>query len=364
MIHPHGETDAGDIYSLAFSYTPQDPSSNSSAEKAVLFIGCQNTSLQWIDLSSSKLCPSNSHFTAAPVTGDVPRPAPARLTAVTGSTTESSSDYELEYELEFEFEGEDEEGFDQTLEDADDELSHAQDERTNASVPHLTTARTRINAPRRPSSRPPKKPHKFFDSQPRGSQNRVPTLSTSPSSSAVNDPHSHPIPRNTSYSSIGSIDHERPESSSLNTGNASSAAARQDITPTNSKPGNRPRRPRVLRVPSTNVIDSAHYGYIYCMALVPAPVEEAQIRPFGEYEPEIRYRSDYNARAGGEIRFVSGSGDEDVKVRSIIVLQATVCLGVVVLNSQLISSLLDMVVFAEHTISYTYSSRNIQAPFF
>lgn len=46
-----------------------------------------------------------------------------------------------------------------------------------------------------------------------------------------------------------------------------------------------------LHVPGSNVIDSAHYGYIYCMALL----QELD---------------------GGRVQLVTGSGDETVKVRS------------------------------------------------
>lgn len=309
VIHPHGETDAGDIYSLAFSYTPADPS-NSSAEKAILFFGCQNTSLQWIDLSSTKLYPPAPQPTTA--VGGLIQPKPTRLIAVSGSATESSSEYELEYELEFEFEGEDEDYIDHTVDDADDELQHVQDENNSVSSPNLSHLASRLNPPRRPSPRPPKKLHKFFDSQPRGSQNNIPTvatLSTSPSSSAVNDAHSYSIPRNTSFSSIGSIERS---GSSLKTTQDSSV--RRVITASNAKSTKRSHRPRVLRVSSANVVDSAHYGYVYCMAIVPAPVAGAQLRPFGSYEPELRFQSTSNARENGEIHFVSGSGDEDVKV--------------------------------------------------
>lgn len=43
-----------------------------------------------------------------------------------------------------------------------------------------------------------------------------------------------------------------------------------------------------LSVPASNVIDSAHYGYIYCMALVNGPDDDVQL--------------------------ATGSGDESVKV--------------------------------------------------
>lgn len=48
--------------------------------------------------------------------------------------------------------------------------------------------------------------------------------------------------------------------------------------------------PRDIPVPAENVVHSAHYGYIYCMSLV---------------------RDDN----GTDVRLVTGSGDEDTKVR-------------------------------------------------
>ncbi|KAF8315648.1 Zn-dependent exopeptidase [Clavulina sp. PMI_390] len=197
VIHPSGETDAGDIYSLTFSYTPADPTVPTS-DRAILFFGCQNTSLQWIDLSSAKLLP--------------------------------------------------------------------------------IFLKPRVK-------RPPKKPHKFFDSQPRGSQAAVPTLNTLPSSSTG-------LPRTSSISSIGSLEQPSVRNKGAN------------------------RRPRVLRVPDTNVVDSAHYGYIYCMTLIPPPKAGPTTKPFGSFEPTQRFESDRNARKDGEIRFVTGSGDEDVKIWS------------------------------------------------
>lgn len=47
-----------------------------------------------------------------------------------------------------------------------------------------------------------------------------------------------------------------------------------------------------LAIPPTNVIDSAHYGYIYCMAILA-----------GEGD-------------GGTVQLATGSGDETVKVCS------------------------------------------------
>lgn len=57
--------------------------------------------------------------------------------------------------------------------------------------------------------------------------------------------------------------------------------------------------PKTLHVPAGNVVDSAHYGYIYCMALLPSPHLTAS-------DP---------VRADGAVELLTGSGDEDVKVR-------------------------------------------------
>lgn len=57
-----------------------------------------------------------------------------------------------------------------------------------------------------------------------------------------------------------------------------------------------------LQVPATNVIDSAHYGYVYCMALLSSPPEEPSDEP--------------TLAGGASIQLVTGSGDETVKVTS------------------------------------------------
>ena len=56
----------------------------------------------------------------------------------------------------------------------------------------------------------------------------------------------------------------------------------------------------IIQIPATNVIDSAHYGYVYCMALVPSTRE-------GSDDPPA-------PRDGRNIQLVTGSGDETVKV--------------------------------------------------
>lgn len=59
-----------------------------------------------------------------------------------------------------------------------------------------------------------------------------------------------------------------------------------------------------LSVPSANVIDSAHYGYVYCMALLPASREGSEHVIATSDEEADRYRT----------RLITGSGDETVKV--------------------------------------------------
>lgn len=302
MIHPHGETDAGDIYSLAFSYTPAPPSSSSSnkskgeKDRAILFFGCQNTSLQWIDLSSGTLSPPlASPSSSALLSSDERRPKDARLQAVLLATTgegESSSDYdygaELEYEYEFDFDSAEDEGDHDGEEDEDTIFIGVSDDHpTDDSLPsssHQPSVQKRPSRQKqaRPAP-PPKKPHKFFDSQHRGSQSRLPTLSSTTA----------PLSRADSSSSIDSTSKKQAK--------------------------RRRRRPRVLRVRSENVLESAHYGYIYCMALVPSspsPSGGAR-RPFGDYAASSSFAPTTSDSSGwDEIRFVSGSGDEDVKLWS------------------------------------------------
>ena len=54
-----------------------------------------------------------------------------------------------------------------------------------------------------------------------------------------------------------------------------------------------------LQVSASNVIDSAHYGYVYCMALLPSIQELSD---------------DLSLPTGGPTQLVTGSGDETVKV--------------------------------------------------
>jgi di- and tripeptidase len=54
-----------------------------------------------------------------------------------------------------------------------------------------------------------------------------------------------------------------------------------------------------LQVPASNVIDSAHYGYVYCMALLPSTREMSD---------------NLSLPVDGSTQLVTGSGDETVKV--------------------------------------------------
>jgi len=54
-----------------------------------------------------------------------------------------------------------------------------------------------------------------------------------------------------------------------------------------------------LQVPASNVVDSAHYGYVYCMALLPSTRELSD-------DPSL-FTDAYT-------QLVTGSGDETVKV--------------------------------------------------
>lgn len=61
-----------------------------------------------------------------------------------------------------------------------------------------------------------------------------------------------------------------------------------------------PRPHGVLQVRGSNVIDSAHYGYVYSMALLPSPYAARDESTDGD--------------ESGNVLLVTGSGDETVKV--------------------------------------------------
>ena len=57
----------------------------------------------------------------------------------------------------------------------------------------------------------------------------------------------------------------------------------------------------ILQVPAEHVIYSAHYGYVYCMALLPSNREGSDDAPFDK-------------GLGHHLQLVTGSGDSTVKV--------------------------------------------------
>ena len=159
IIDPYLETGAGDLFSLSWSPTLQ-----------IIFVGCQNTSLQWYNFQDA---PAQSN--SSPIATETP----------------SSSD--------------------------------------------LSTPTTVIAS---------RKAHKFFDSYPQ-------------------------------------YEHKPAD---LNANNGTPKLSRRG-SPTSVPDFPRPRE--YLKIPISNVIDSAHYGYVYCMAIV---------------------------KNNERVRLATGSGDETVKV--------------------------------------------------
>ncbi|PCH40332.1 glutathione degradosome [Wolfiporia cocos MD-104 SS10] len=195
VLNPHGESDAGDLFSLVWCPTLQ-----------TLYFGCQDTSLQWYTF------PPQCATTAAMLLTDSP----------------SSSG----------------------------------------------------------SSTPARRVHKFFDSYPQYTRRPADLNARNPTCSSSMCLTSLPPTPPLSSSSL-------PSSSS--SPSCLTQALRQDSS----------QRPQaVLHVPPNNVIYSAHYGYIYCMALVPSTREGSDDPLFGTAE-------------GGErrgLQLVTGSGDETVKL--------------------------------------------------
>lgn len=61
-----------------------------------------------------------------------------------------------------------------------------------------------------------------------------------------------------------------------------------------------PAQCTVLSIPATNIISSAHHGYVYCMAVSPSPYQGSD---------DLLYADGYPC-----VYLVTGSGDESVKV--------------------------------------------------
>ncbi|GJJ15699.1 hypothetical protein Clacol_009977 [Clathrus columnatus] len=197
ILTPHLDTSAGDIFSLAYSPTLQ-----------TLYFGCQNTSLQWYDLSRCR------------------RAYPAVAQRRTPSVESDASVHHRR------------------------PLSLELDQPEHDPAPDGFHGDTGLALDR-------KKWHRFFDNTPRLGR---PVLS--PAASFTPQTHS------------GS-----------------------------STPSNLGHSPRVLQVPPQNIIHSAHYGYIYCMALLPSPLESA-----GKHQNnEVNHEEE-------DVLLITGSGDESIKI--------------------------------------------------
>ncbi|CEL62689.1 putative di-and tripeptidase DUG2 OS=Saccharomyces cerevisiae (strain ATCC 204508 / S288c) GN=DUG2 PE=1 SV=1 [Rhizoctonia solani AG-1 IB] len=209
-VLPHGES--GDIFSLIYVHTP--------TQQRLIF-GCQNTSIQWVDLSPSTLePPSNS---CQPGVGDI---SPAA--SVYGSFSSNTG--------------------------ADNGMP-------NRDTPG---AQTPIS-----SSTPPK--HKFFDSFPQPAGR--PTAPQRPSTAVLTTSSKLSLQR--SSTPIATPEIKKP----------TNGDGANTTEPTDKNEDD----PRVLAVPLEHVVSSAHYGYIYCMALV-------------------------RDESGDQVRLVTGSGDEETKL--------------------------------------------------
>lgn len=149
-----------------------------------------------------------------------------------------------------------------------------------------------------PGTSTPRKVHKFFDSYPQYERRtpdlnaRNPTCSncstpSTPPNGAIPPPHRTIDPCiSSSQPPLLGLSQSPAQPSAIGLPNVESAACA--CTPT------------VLQVPSESMIWSAHYGYVYCMAIMPS-VREGSDDGFWEAPPQL----------------VTGSGDGTVKVRTL-----------------------------------------------
>ncbi|PVF99923.1 Zn-dependent exopeptidase [Serendipita vermifera] len=196
VIIPNLDTESGDIYSLTYSPT-----------LSTLYFGCQNTSLQWLDLSF----------------------------AVNGKGSPKSS-------------------------------------KKRSSSQHFEGQST--------PGTPGKRFDKFFDSVPQSQRHLVPTPTS------AHHPHTHVHQQHHTLTRV----HSRQSETAPN-------APSSLLNPT---------APEELHVPPENVIESAHYGYVYCMALSPPHLYS------GERKRDSPGQSDSDSDE--EVYLITGSGDEDVKI--------------------------------------------------
>ena len=215
-IHPHGETEAGDIFSLAYSPPHSPTDSGDALGLNALFFGCQNTSLQWLDLS---------------------RLEDYSLPRGMGAST-----------------------------------SNVVSDRSGIATPEAIPVG--LGIPTVPSPGGLRKLHKFFDSEPRAARTRIPdpTIQTVSSSENANldasgqgtDVTSACIPGSSSCASLGGDAAGVPSGSEISKIPSASSLPGLLFTPINDsgRPNDTPSSPTILQVPPGNVIESAHFGYV------------------------------------------------------------------------------------------------------
>ncbi|KAJ8457580.1 hypothetical protein ONZ51_g11443 [Trametes cubensis] len=193
LLHPHLETDSGDLFSLVWCRPLQ-----------TIYFGCQNTSLQWFSFSFPTLESAASFAVSLPSDGSIH----------SGTSTPTSIS---------------------------------------------------------------RKAHKFFDSYPQYTRRPADLNARNPTCASC-------LPSSVSSSSV-------PASSSSTRGLSPDSCVQDDLV----------KAPlAVLQVPPECVIFSAHYGYVYCMALLPSNREGSD-----DPAPEDT--------AGNGLQLVTGSGDSTVK---------------------------------------------------
>jgi di- and tripeptidase len=130
----------------------------------------------------------------------------------------------------------------------------------------------------------PRRVHKFFDSYPQY-ERRTPDLNAR-NPTLTNHPSATPPPQSPGRSGQNTPPYLQAGTSSSTDACLSPSPSQQPL--------------KTLQVPPENTVWSAHYGYVYCMAVVPSAREGSDNPP--------RHSSE-----GAQL--VTGSGDASVKVR-------------------------------------------------
>ncbi|KIJ54859.1 hypothetical protein M422DRAFT_64082 [Sphaerobolus stellatus SS14] len=273
ILTPHLDTSAGDIFSLTYSPILQ-----------TLYFGCQNTSLQWYDFSKTKPRRSSRRpgikavATSAVLEGAKIHPTLANASRRSGHKSIASLAAEI---------GGAASGHSDLDASHSDQHHGDQENEHDSSDSEPASPNSDINLQQ-------KKWHPFFNNTTRFGRPGMsgPAASTS---SVPQTPRSQSVNPNSSTLSLP--------------GTGTSTPLHQ--------------HPRLLQVSPQNMIHSAHYGYIYCMAILPSPLEGAFERRSGSEKsfgsPSNRPMSLDNSSWEWEndILLMTGSGDETVKVWSL-----------------------------------------------